>query len=195
MLASITPLGERSRGFSWRLTASAFILGATAAGATAGAAAGALGSLTAIGAGTRAAALGVVIALALLFDSSLLSRRLPTMRRQVNEDWLARYRGWVYGLGFGLQLGMGLATIVTSAAVYAAAAAALLCATPLAGLAVGGVFGGVRGVSLLAARRVRSPGDLLVLHRRLERLDRSARRAVPATELALMAVVAAALIG
>ena len=36
-------------------------------------------------------------------------------RRQVNEDWMARYRGWAYGAGFGLQLGLGVVTIVTTA--------------------------------------------------------------------------------
>ena len=32
MLASITPLGERSRGFAWGWTASAFAVGAVASG-------------------------------------------------------------------------------------------------------------------------------------------------------------------
>ena len=36
-------------------------------------------------------------------------RRLPSWRRQVNEDWLVGYRPWVVGGGFGLQLGAGVA--------------------------------------------------------------------------------------
>ena len=59
--------------------------------------------------------------------------RVPGPRRQVNERWLDEYRGWVYGLGFGAQLGLGVTTIVTSAATYVALFAALLSGTPAAG--------------------------------------------------------------
>src|ERR1039458_1210806 len=107
MLMSITPLGERSRGFSWRLTASAFAAGAVAAGALAGAAGGALGSLLPDGSWRPVAAL-VVLLVALGFDATPLGRRLPGTRRQVNEDWMARYRGWVYGDALRVELGPGL---------------------------------------------------------------------------------------
>ena len=47
-----------------------------------------------------------------------LSRLTPwTPRRQVNEDWIGRYRGWVYGAGFGAQLGLGFAVFVMTCAV------------------------------------------------------------------------------
>jgi len=158
MLASITPLGERSRGFSWGLTASAFAVGAVAAGAAGGAIGGALGSL-APGGGWRTAAGLAVLAAAVCFDGTRLGRRLPTSRRQVNEDWLGRYRGWVYGVAFGAQLGAGLATVVTSAAVYAAAVGAVLCGT---------VAGGA---------------GLIRLHAALGRLERPARRLVVVGEI------------
>ena len=45
--------------------------------------------------------------------------RVPSMRRQVDEDWLSRYRRWVYATGFGWQLGTGVTTIVTSRVTYA----------------------------------------------------------------------------
>src|ERR1700759_4443584 len=151
MLASITPLGERSRGFSWGPTASAFAVGAVVAGAVGGAAGGALGSLAPSGRWRDVAALVVLVA-ALAVDASPLRRGLPTTRRQVNEDWLTRYRGWVYGIAFGAQLGTGLATIVTSAAVYAAVLGAVLCGTAAAGAAVGATFGVIRALSLLPAR-------------------------------------------
>ncbi len=106
MLASITPLGERSRGFSWNLTASAFALGAMGAGAGSGALLGALGSLLPTGAGWRSVAVVAVLASALLVDATPLRTRVPSSRRQVNEDWLGRYRGWVYGVAFGAQLGL-----------------------------------------------------------------------------------------
>ncbi|MGH2895067.1 MAG: hypothetical protein ACRDPM_17625, partial [Solirubrobacteraceae bacterium] len=126
MLASITPLCERSRGFSLGVTASAFAAGAVGAAALAGAAGGALGSLAPKGTWRDGVALAL-LALALAVDASPARRRLPTTRRQVNEDWLTRYRGWVYGVAFGAQLGTGVVTIVTSAAVYAAALGAVLC--------------------------------------------------------------------
>jgi hypothetical protein len=55
MLASITPLGERSRGFSWRRPATAFAVG------TGGAAVGAISSLLPAGTGWRATALLVAL--------------------------------------------------------------------------------------------------------------------------------------
>ena len=111
MLASITPLGERGRGFSWNVTATAFAVGAVGAGAVAGARRSARS-----GRCSRAAPSGgrwrwsAVLSVAVLFDATPLRSRLPTTRRQVNEDWVHRYRGWVYGISFGAQLGVGLAT-------------------------------------------------------------------------------------
>jgi MFS family permease len=188
MLASITPLGERSRGFSWGLTASAFAVGAVAAGAAGGAIGGALGSLAPSG-GWRTAAGLAVLAAAVCFDGTRLGRRLPTSRRQVNEDWLGRYRGWVYGVAFGAQLGAGLATVVTSAAVYAAALGAVLCGTVAGGAAVGAAFGLTRALSLLPARMARDGAGLMRLHAALGRLERPARRLVVAGEILGLALL------
>ena len=156
MLTSITPLGERSRGFSWRVTALAFGLGSLLAGLLAGAAAGGAGSLLPDGKWRLFTLLGVLLA-AICFDATALRRRLPSIRRQVNEDWLGRYRGWVYGAAFGLQLGVGVATIVTSAAIYAAAFGALLSGAILTGALAGGAFGATRAASLLPARVATDP--------------------------------------
>ncbi len=188
MLASITPLGERSRGFSWGLTASAFAIGAVTAGALGGAAGGALGSLAPAGRWRDVAALVLLVA-ALIVDASPLRRRLPSTRRQVNEDWLTRYRGWVYGVAFGAQLGTGLATIVTSAAVYAAALGAVLCGTVAAGAAVGAAFGATRALALLPARRVTDSAGLVSLHGRFARAEAPAGRAAVAAEAAAIALV------
>lgn len=190
MLSSITPFGERSRGFSWRLTAVAFAAGAVAAGALTGALLGAVGLLLPAGTGWRAATAAVLLLLTAALDAPPLHRHLPSFRRQVNEDWLARYRGWVYGVGFGAQLGLGVATIVTSAAIYAAAMLAVLSGRPLAGALIGGVFGAVRALSLLPARRVHDPAGLLTLHRRLQSLEHPVASAVLALEsvVALLAV-------
>src|SRR5271169_2927279 len=140
MLTSITPLGERSRGFSWTLTAFAFGLAALLAGLLAGAVAGGAGSLLP-GGGWRTVVVLCALVVAVGFDATPLRRRLPSTRRQVNEDWLGRYRGWVYGAAFGAQLGVGVATIVTSAAIYAAAVGAFLSGGIAAGAIAGAAFG------------------------------------------------------
>jgi hypothetical protein len=193
MLASITPLGERSRGFSWGVTASAFAVGAVATGALGGAAGGALGSLAPAGRWRDVAALVLLVA-ALAVDASALRRRLPTTRRQVNEDWMGRYRGWVYGVAFGAQLGAGVVTIVTSAAVYAAVLGTLLAGSVGAGAAIGAVFGATRALSLLPARRVTDPAALGRLHRRLAGAEAPVGRAALAAEAAAIALVIVGLV-
>lgn len=189
MLTSITPLGERSRGFSWRVTASAFAVGSIGAGALAGALTAALGALAPVGGSGRAIALAAVLAVALLYDATPLRARLPSTRRQVNEDWMARYRGWVYGFAFGAQLGVGVATIVTCAAIYATVAAALLSGDPAIGAVIGATFGALRALSLLPARRARDAQSLRELHRKLGALELPVRRATPIVELALIALL------
>src|ERR1700737_74390 len=104
MLASIHPLGERAKHNRWAVTVAFYLLGSVTAGALLGAA---LGTIGVHGTPAIVAALCVVAA---LVDASRW--RVPSWRRQVNEDWLRRYRGWVYGIGFGFQLGLGVVTIV-----------------------------------------------------------------------------------
>jgi len=177
MLTSITPLGERGRGSRWAATIVALALGSALAGAAGGLAAGAAGDLAlgGLSASIRLAILGALLAAGLALDLGIGGGPLPGPRRQVNEQWLGAYRGWVYGIGFGLQLGLGVATIVSASAVYATFAAAALSAAPLAGAAIGAVFGLLRAATLLAARRVRSPAALHDLGRKVERWRRPAR--------------------
>jgi hypothetical protein len=193
MLASITPLGERSRGFSWGVTASAFAVGAVAVGTLAGAAGGALGSLAPAGTWREAAGLAVLV-VALVFDATTLGRRLPSTRRQVNEDWMSRYRGWVYGAAFGAQLGAGVVTVVTSAAIYAAALGAVLSGSVAAGAAVGAAFGATRALTLLPARGATDPDGLVRLHDRLERAEAPARAAVVVAEAVAIGLLAGTLL-
>src|SRR5205823_890657 len=95
------------------------------------------------------------------------SWRPPGWRRQVNEDWLGRYRGWLYGAGFGFQLGLGVATIVTTFTLYAYLVLAGLAGSVIGGAAVGAAFGLARALPLLAAAGVRGVDDLRRFHRRL----------------------------
>ena len=171
MLTSITPLGERSRGFSWRGTALAFGAGSLLAGLLAGGAAGGAGSLLPDGTWRLYALLGVLL-VAISFDATVLRRQLPSIRRQVNEDWLGRYRGWVYGAAFGAQLGLGVVTIVTNAAIYATAFGALLSGAILTGALAGGAFG--RLAPLRCCRHASPPilRDSLVCTARCRALSR-----------------------
>ncbi len=192
MLGSITPLGERGRNSRWTVTVTAYVLGSVAAGTLIGSMLGWVGGLAPGNASTRLVALAVVIAAGAAVDAGLAGVRLPTVRRQVNEDWLARYRGWVYGVSFGFQLGLGVVTVVNLSAVYLALAAALLSTSALGGAAIGATFGVLRALPLVATARVRSPLQLARINARLETWDAPARRAAVALEATLAAVALAA---
>src|SRR2546423_1389742 len=130
MLGSITPLGERGRRQVWAITAGSFAVGAIGGGMAVGAAAGLLGRAARLAPGAWSIwALAALVGAGAFVDWPGLPGGLPTTRRQVNEAWLGRYRGWVYGLGFGFQLGAGLVTVVSASAVYLAFVAALLSAS------------------------------------------------------------------
>jgi hypothetical protein len=190
MLGSITPLGERGRGSRWWLTVSAYIVGSIVAGMVAGALFGLLGSWLASGLELemRFALLAFVVLLGLALDMGALGLRLPTIRRQVDEDWRTSYRGWVWGLGFGLQLGTGVVTIVTSSTVYSTWFAAFLTADARAGAIVGSAFGLARSLPVFAVAGVRRPDQLLRVDGVLGQLAAPARKAALACGAALAAV-------
>jgi len=136
MLGSITPLGERGRGQHYIVTMGVFLFGSVLAGAGMGAALGVLWSLIRSHGTVPLVVLAALLAVGLVFDLGIARHKLPTIERQVDETWLVRYRGWVYGLGFGLQLGLGVVTIVTASATYVAMASALLSGSIAAGLLI-----------------------------------------------------------
>lgn len=171
MLTSITPLGERGRGHRYAVTMTAYVVGCLLGGATTGLVLGALGSLL------------PTLPVLLLAGTACLAAALVDLRglrlgrRQVDEDWLTRYRGWVYGLGFGYQLGLGVVTVVTSAATLAALAVMLLTQSVLGGLLVGLVFGGARALPALVLGRAQTHVQLRGLARRLDQQARPFARA------------------
>jgi MFS family permease len=190
MLTSITPLGERGRGFRWGVTLGFMLLGSILGGAAVGVLLGLLGHATigpppAAGADWRLYLLGSLLAVAFAIELGVAGLAIPTIRRQVDERWLNAYRGWVYGFGFGAQLGAGVVTIVSTAAVYVTFAACWLTGGALPGLAIGAAFGAARAATLFGARSVRDPASLQELGRRLVRWARPARRATLVGELAL----------
>lgn len=188
MLASIHPLGERARHNRWAVTAAAYIAGSAAGGVTVGVAAGLLGTaVVPAGASSVWAVAALGLAAAAL---DLLGVRMPGPRRQVNEDWLTSYRGWVYGAGFGFQLGLGVVTIVATASFYGALAVAVLSRSVVTGALIGAVFGVMRALPVLAVARVQRPGQLRHVHRRMQGLAQPIRIG-SATVLAVVALGAA----
>src|SRR5687767_11736930 len=158
MLTSISPLGERARGNRWGVTVTAYVVGSLAGGAAAGGLLGGIGQLL-----LEQPLPLVAAAICLLAALADLLGLLPRGARQVDEDWLVRYRGWVYGLAFGAQLGVGVVTIVTSAATYAVLALCLLSGSVTTGLAIGATFGLVRALPLLRLRTAHTPDALRTL--------------------------------
>ena len=176
MLSSITPLGERGRNNRWWLTTASYLAGSALGGATIGAAFGALGVLLPRSPKAALGALAAAALLGLLAELKVGGLRVPSNHRQVNERWLDTYRGWVYGIGFGFQLGLGVVTIVTSAATYLTVVAALLVHSVIGGLAIGATFGVFRAVPVLLTATARHPAGLRDLHRRSERWSGPAQR-------------------
>lgn len=200
MLTSLTPVGEAARHQRWGLTASAYIVGAVLGGSLLGTVLGAVGGvvreLSGLAAtGPRLGVLGLLAAAGLAADLGLGGLWVPSPGRQVNERWLSTYRGWVYGIGFGVQLGLGLATRVTASIVPVAFAAALLVASWPTGLLVGAVFGAARALPLLATGRVRTPVALRRLGRRVAGLDPVAARATRSAQAALAGLAVLVAVG
>ena len=194
MLSQITPFGERSRNHHFAVTATWFVVGSVLGGATlgvvaaAGAAATSATDLSTDGALAIAALLAVACA---AVDSGCLGVRPPFFHRQVNEDWLPQYRGWLYGVGFGWQVGVGVATYIMTAAVVLTVALGALSGSALAAFLIAIAFGLVRGLTVFLTARVQRPAQLQAFHRRFDAWGEPIRLAVIALQL-VVAVVAGA---
>ncbi len=165
MLSSINPLGERSRHQGFWVTVGWYLLGSVMGGMAVGSVSGLIGS--ALPSGTwRAIA---VIAVSLIGAGwEIAGRQPPSIHRQVDENWLAKYRGWVYGWGFGFQLGLGVVTIVTTASVYTTIALAMLSGSVVFGAIIGGIFGLARAVAIFLVARAGDPSTLRRVLRQLQ---------------------------
>jgi predicted lipid-binding transport protein (Tim44 family) len=201
MLSSISPLGEQARATRWGTTVTAYLLGSLIGGLGLGALAALAGGLVPAGVrSSTAVTLMVGVLLLLLALADVLSSgtsgraprlRLPSWQRQVDERWLGRYRGWVYGLGFGAQLGFGVVTIISSATVYAVVLVSAWSGELATGLLLGGTFGLVRALPVLTVRRVDEPASLRRLLARVERWARPAEHVAIGSLTAAGAVVVA----
>lgn len=174
MLSSISPLGERARHNRWAVTVTWYVVASTATALFIGAALGGLGRLLGLPLPARAGILAALAVASAVGDAAHWP--LPGPRRQVDEDWLGRYRGWVYGAGFGGQLGAGVTTIVTTATIWLCLASELLSGSAAAGAAIGAAFGLLRAAPVLAAGGTRSYAQLQSRHRTIADLAPAARR-------------------
>jgi len=177
MLSSIHPLGERGRHNNWIVTVGAFTIASTMVGTIVGGLLGQVGYAVggAVGPGFLLVGTAVVAVAAGVLDMAGI--RPPGSERQVNESWIGHYRGWVYGGGFGAQLGTGVMTYVVTCGVYATFTAALLTASPIGGALVGATFGFGRSIALLAAGRIDRPSRLTSFHQLMADLGGPIRRA------------------
>jgi hypothetical protein len=192
MLSTLTPLGERGRGHRYAPAAAWFVVGAVTGGLCLGAALAGLALVVAaahVPAGMRAVLALVAATVALTSDFPAVPVSLPIHHRQVNERWLDHYRTWVYGAGFGWQIGTGFATYITSAAVYLLVVLAALTGEPWVALVIGAVHGVVRGTGVFVSARVKTPNDLLALHRRVSALAPFAQAAVLLAESLVIAAM------
>lgn len=199
MLGSITPLGEWGRDQRWWLTTSFYILGSALGGASLGTVLGGVGSsmtleLPLFGASTPLVVLAAAIILGLTLDLRLAGLELPTIRRQVRQDWLTDYRGWVYGFGFGFQLGLGVVTVVSTSVIYTTFIACFLSGSPTNGALIGATFGMLRASTLFSISRVRRPEQLERVDPTLKRFEPGTRYAAYAVNAVLVTVIATSVV-
>jgi sulfite exporter TauE/SafE len=166
MLSSIHPLGERSRHNKWWVTVTSFTIGAVLTAALIGTVFGWIGGVMAdLTPRATLLAMGAVVLVAGLLDVTGVP--VPGPERQVNENWIGNFRGWVYGGAYGVQLGAGLATYVVTWGVYAILILEFLSGSALAGAVIGGMFGAGRSVGLLLAGRIDRASRLSSFHKRM----------------------------
>lgn len=171
MLSSITPMTESGRGNRFGVTAAWFLAGGVLGGLSLGALAGAAAAGTEaldLTLSTRLAVGAGIAALTAAIDLGLLGIDLPIFKRQVNDAWLRRYRSWVYGAGFGWQIGFGVATYIMTAGVLLTIALAVLTASPSQALLIGATFGLVRGSAVYIGRSATTPAALGRVHQKLD---------------------------
>ncbi len=194
MLSTITPFGERGRGHRYAATATWFIVGAVIGGVTLGGlAAGLAAAANAGGISAHPGWIALIVAftagVGAAIDAGVFGPVIPIWRRQVDDRWLVRYRSWVYGAGFGWQIGVGIATYIMTAAVFLVVVLAAMTADPFAAVAICALFGLARGLAVLSTARADSPAQLRALHRRFDRYGPAVRVSLIAVQVAVLLAV------
>ena len=96
----------------------------------------------------------------------------------MDEAWLDRFRSWVYGIGFGWQIGTGISTYIMTAGVYLTVALAALTGRPAVAMGICVLFGLVRGLAILTGAGLTDPARLRTFHQRFEAAGPPVRTAV-----------------
>ncbi len=212
MLSSITPFGERARGTRFAWTAGWFITGGVLGGATLGGFGTLVALIARIATGSPdaaapleespAIALSALVALIAIagsaVDLGLMGPVLPVIQRQVDDGWMRRLRPWVYGVGFGWQIGFGFATYLMTAGVALtltlAIAAGVSSASVIPTLAVCSFFGLARGVTVLLGAKASTPSKLRSIHSNLERFENPVRLASSISQVGVFVALVSALV-
>jgi hypothetical protein len=156
---------------SWSRTVVAFWIAALGAGTLFFGLLGVVGSAVGL---TRFSPWLSIVAVGLAFVLDSVGVTAPGPQRQVNEEWLGRYRDWVVGSGFGGQLGLGFVTYVPTFGLWALYVVAASMGLPAAAL-IGVGFGLGRSLLLLTTRSITSPGSLSTVMRRFAGAETQAR--------------------
>lgn len=194
MLSSITPMTEAGRGNRFRTTAAWFLLGGVLGGLSIGTLAAGTGAMLGLADLPSSTRLGIGAVAALVtasIDFGLLGIQLPIFKRQVDDAWLRQYRSWVYGAGFGWQIGFGVATYIMTAGVFLVIALAVLTTSPLEAITIGVTFGFVRGSAVYLGRGATTPAALGLVHERLDAAGPLARDLAAWVQVAAAAVLGA----
>lgn len=194
MLSSITPMTEAGRGNRFNVTAAWFVAGGIVGGLSLGILAAGAAALLGLAGLSSGALVGAGAVAALVFaavDFGIGGIELPIFKRQVNDAWLRRYRSWVYGAGFGWQIGFGVATYIMTAGIFLTIALAVLTTSPLQAVAIGLTFGLVRGSAVYVGRSATTPAALGQIHERLDAAGPMARDAAAWVQVAAAATLAA----
>jgi len=93
---------------------------------------------------------GALAVLAIVLEWQGRMRPLPQSDKQVNRLWIGWKRRELTGIAWGLVIGAGVFTRLRHASAYALAAVLLLAPSAEAGAVLGGVYGLVRGLVLVA---------------------------------------------
>ncbi len=157
MITTVHPLAEGARGRRWVATAVWFVVATLVTSTLLGATLSWLGSMMSVGVG-GAVLVSLILVIAAAVD--LGGWRPPSTTRQLNENWLTSYRGWVIGAGYGAQLGSGFATVVPSWTGYALIPVLVLAGDPVTGALLGLVFGLGRVAAVAPAGVIRDRSSL-----------------------------------
>ena len=198
MLSSITTMTEAGRGNRFSITAAWFAVGGLLGGISLGLLAAVAASGVAIldlDLATRFAIAAVLAVLTAAIDLGITGIELPIFKRQVNDAWLRTYRSWVYGAGFGWQIGFGVATYIMTAGVFLVVGLAVLSASPSVAILAGATFGLVRGLAVFVGAPAKTPADLAAVHQRLDRMAPVSRAAAAAVQVVAAGVLAAMAFG